>query len=187
MSFTAARPRQLNFGNPVLPISKNAIVLKESGVHNSYLRTSEAIDLLVIVLSISLSWLLPLPWPGPQNFWLNLLIGGLLVIPAVWLIIRCKKDLGIEGQKSEPGFTTTTLVTTGIFANTRNPIYLASLILYAAAGFIFQTLWPLALIPLAALVFYRWMIRPEEQFLAEQFQDQYREYCARVGRWWTFK
>lgn len=161
--------------------------MKEPSVHNSYLKTSEAIDLLVIALSIMLSRMLPLPWPGPQSLWPNLLIGFTLSLPAVWLIVRCKKDLQAFGQKSDPGFATSTLVTAGVFAKTRNPIYLASLILYAAAGFMFRATWLFILIPGAALIFYFWMIRPEERFLAQQFQDQYREYCTRVGRWWTFK
>lgn len=161
--------------------------MTEGGVHNSYLKTSEAIDFLVIVLSVSLTQLLPLPWPGPQGLWPNLFIGLFLSAPAVWLIIRSKKDLDSAGQKSEPGFATTTLITTGIFSRTRNPIYLASLILYAAAGFVFSTPWPIILIPPAAIVFYLWMIRPEERFLAKEFPQQYQQYCSRVGRWWTFR
>lgn len=161
--------------------------MKESAVHKSLLRTSEAIDLLVIVLSIGLAQLQLVSWPGPQSLWPNLLTGIMLAIPAIWLIVRSRKDLQAFGQRAEPGFPTTALVTGGIFARTRNPIYLASLILYAAAGFIFRSVWPLILTPFAALVFYYWMIRPEERFLARQFQDEYREYCASVGRWWTLK
>ena len=161
--------------------------MNKNGVHNSLLKTTEAIDILVIVLCIVMSQLLPLSWPGPQALWPNILISTCLAIPGVRLIIRSRRDLETAGQKAEPGYTTTDLVTTGIFARTRNPIYLASLILYVAAGFAFRTLWPIILVPLAALVFYYWLIRPEEQFLSTEFGEAYQAYCSRVGRWWTFK
>lgn len=75
------------------------------------------------------------------------------------------------------------LITTGVFRLSRNPIYLADLLLLAAfavwLGNGFNAAW------LAAFVWYinRFQIAPEEQALTARFGDDYVAYCARVRRW----
>lgn len=76
-----------------------------------------------------------------------------------------------------------TLVTSGIFRVTRNPMYLAlALALTALAVWIG---FPWSLIGVAAFVVYidRFQIRPEERVLTARFGDEYRKYQARVRRW----
>jgi protein-S-isoprenylcysteine O-methyltransferase Ste14 len=77
------------------------------------------------------------------------------------------------------------LVTRGIFARSRNPIYLGLTLL--AAG-VFLALGRLVLL-LVAGVFWSYfvhLVRREEQFLRERYGDAYRDYERRVGRWWSF-
>jgi protein-S-isoprenylcysteine O-methyltransferase Ste14 len=76
------------------------------------------------------------------------------------------------------------LITTGVFRFSRNPIYLADLMLLAAFA-----AWlgnGLNVAVLAAFVCYinRFQIAPEERALMERFGDDYAAYCARVRRWW---
>jgi protein-S-isoprenylcysteine O-methyltransferase Ste14 len=75
------------------------------------------------------------------------------------------------------------LVTTGPYAYTRNPMYLAWNMIYVAAALLANSAWLLALLP--ALIFFThfYAIKPEERYLDRQFGETYRRYCARVRRY----
>ena len=75
------------------------------------------------------------------------------------------------------------LVTTGIFRLSRNPIYLGDLLLLAALA-----VWLGNIVNLLLLVPFVWYINrfqiiPEERALADRFGASYVAYCARVRRW----
>jgi len=75
------------------------------------------------------------------------------------------------------------LVTTGIYRVTRNPMYLGlSLVLLAWTVFL-SSAW--ALLGVAAFVLYinRLQIAPEERALSQLFGSEYTAYQAKVGRW----
>ena len=88
--------------------------------------------------------------------------------------------LGID--RDQPG----ALVTGGIFGRSRNPVYLGLALL--AVG-VFLVLGRLVLLALALvfLVYFHFLIRREERFLAERYGEAYREYARSVGRWWTWR
>lgn len=75
------------------------------------------------------------------------------------------------------------LLTTGIFAYSRNPIYLGMLILLCAWT-LFCSDW-IALI--APIIFFVWMnilqIPVEEFYLQRHFGENYNVYCEKVRRW----
>jgi len=74
------------------------------------------------------------------------------------------------------------LTTSGPYAWTRNPLYLGSFLL--GVGFaVMSGSWVAAsLIILPSLVVYPNVIHNEEAHLARLFPEQFREYCARVPR-----
>jgi protein-S-isoprenylcysteine O-methyltransferase Ste14 len=78
---------------------------------------------------------------------------------------------------------TTSLVTTGIFRWTRNPMYLGLATALVAWAAFLSAAWPL--LGPALFVFYvnRFQIRPEERVLAELFGAEYKSYALRVRRW----
>lgn len=76
-----------------------------------------------------------------------------------------------------------TLVTSGVFRMSRNPIYLAMLLILIAWG-----VWlgnPAALLLSAGFVGYmnRFQIAPEERALRENFGDEFIRYRQQVRRW----
>jgi protein-S-isoprenylcysteine O-methyltransferase Ste14 len=78
---------------------------------------------------------------------------------------------------------TTSLVTTGIFRWTRNPMYLGLVIaLVGWAGFL-SAAWPLLGPVVFELYVNRFQIRPEERVLTELFAVEYTNYARRVRRW----
>lgn len=76
-----------------------------------------------------------------------------------------------------------TLLTGGVFAVSRNPIYLGDLLVLLA-----YALWlgqPVNLLWLAAFVWLlnHFQIRAEEAALLRRFGDDYHQYCQRTRRW----
>ena len=78
---------------------------------------------------------------------------------------------------------TSKLVISGAYRHSRNPMYLAMLLMLSGWG-VFLGQWPaLAGLPLFMLYMTRFQIIPEERALAALFGEEYREYARRVRRW----
>ena len=76
------------------------------------------------------------------------------------------------------------LVDTGMFAHSRNPLYLANLWLFLGLAIVHGG-WAMYLIVLPFFLFaYTCIIAAEERYLRERFAGAYAEYCRRVPRWW---
>ncbi|MEO6986903.1 MAG: isoprenylcysteine carboxylmethyltransferase family protein [Paralcaligenes sp.] len=81
-----------------------------------------------------------------------------------------------------PG-SASTLVTSGIYRLTRNPMYLGILlVLIAWAIFLGNGLSLLFAFALAMYI-HRYQIRPEERFLQEKFGADFARYKAKVRAW----
>ncbi len=78
---------------------------------------------------------------------------------------------------------TNSLVTSGLYTYSRNPMYFGMLLLLI--GFAFWLGNPVTVVIPALFVWYitRFQIKPEEKVLGELFGDQFTQYCARVRRW----
>jgi protein-S-isoprenylcysteine O-methyltransferase Ste14 len=79
--------------------------------------------------------------------------------------------------------TATTLVTSGVYRYTRNPMYLGMLVLLLAWATYLSA--PVALVGTVVFWLYigRFQIRPEEKALAALFGSTFTEYSSRVRRW----
>ncbi len=125
-----------------------------------------------------------LPWGGfafefqtPAAL-LLLAIGLLLALVAVVQFIAAKTTI----NPLRPA-NASTLITTGVFAISRNPIYLADLLLLAALAVWFGNALNIALLALFVWYINRYQIAPEERALAQLFGEAYAAYRARVRRW----
>lgn len=78
---------------------------------------------------------------------------------------------------------TSSLVSSGIYAYTRNPMYLGFLLILSGWACFLAS----ALAPIGVGVFVQYMnrfqIKPEEQALADLFGDTYHTYQSNVRRW----
>lgn len=113
-----------------------------------------------------------LDWGG------ELLIGAglFLMAAAVFEMVKHKTTV-IPHQEAD------TLVQTGIFAFSRNPIYLGDTLVLCGAVFYWSA--PLALIFVPIFI---WIIRvrfifPEEERLAAKFGEAFDDYCEMTRRW----
>jgi protein-S-isoprenylcysteine O-methyltransferase Ste14 len=75
------------------------------------------------------------------------------------------------------------LVTAGIYAYTRNPMYLGMLLLLFAWAAWLAHAFALLLAALFVPYMNRFQIQPEERVLAARFGDDYAAYRRRVRRW----
>lgn len=75
------------------------------------------------------------------------------------------------------------LVTGGIFAASRNPLYVGNFLLLLGVIILSDNLWVYVIGILLSLTAYRAIVAAEEDFLQREFGEAYREYCASVNRW----
>jgi len=76
-----------------------------------------------------------------------------------------------------------TLVTTGPFKYSRNPIYVGLSLMYFGIGLLLSNLWILLLYPFVFIMMNVIVIEREERYLASQFGEDYLEYKKLVRRW----
>jgi len=125
--------------------------------------------------------LAPLP-AGWMPLWLRALGAAALVAGLVLGVVAILGFLRAQ-TPVRPTARAATLVATGVYRFTRNPMYLAAILSYAGLGLAWPALWLVLLTPPMALALDRLAIRREERHLQARFGDAYRAYCARVRRW----
>lgn len=77
----------------------------------------------------------------------------------------------------------TSLQTKGIYAFTRNPMYLSLLLLYCGLAFLLGNWWTFVLLLFLIAVIQLYVIRREEGYLHAAFGEQYDTYRKNVRRW----
>jgi protein-S-isoprenylcysteine O-methyltransferase Ste14 len=105
-------------------------------------------------------------------------VGGIVSTAGTWSFRRAKTTVNpLHPERAS------SIVTTGIYRYTRNPMYLGLLLvlagLFLALGDLSAALGP------AAFVWYisRFQVAPEERALQAKFGAEYVAYQARVRRW----
>ncbi len=118
--------------------------------------------------------------PGPL---IRLLTGGF--IGAAALIVTLKEAWQHEksGSNVEPWKPTTLILTNGLYAYSRNPIYVGMAVLYSGIAMAAGSWLSLVLLPISLLVIRYHVIAREEAYLEEKFGDEYLNYKASVRRW----
>jgi len=95
---------------------------------------------------------------------------------ALWLMGRHRTAL-------LPGDSTSTILDTGPFAVSRNPLYLGLIALDVALALLWPSFWALVLTPVGVAALWWGAIAPEERYLSAKFGAEYDAYRARVRRW----
>lgn len=113
------------------------------------------------------------------QFWVGLIVSisaALLASYGAWEF----KRLGTNVPPDKP---TLTLVTTGPYRFTRNPMYIGFLALLPGIGLIFSLEWALILWPTLALALHYGVVKREEAYLENKFGAAYREFLSKTRRW----
>lgn len=98
------------------------------------------------------------------------------------MILAARLFRGV-GTAIRPWNPSTALVLTGPYRWTRNPMYVAMTLIYAAISLLVDSLWPILFLP-ALLQTMNWgVIQREERYLEGLFGEEYRAYREQVRRW----
>ena len=110
------------------------------------------------------------------------LVGFLLMIIAARIQWLCgvKSFISISIQTME-------FKTTGIYARTRNPIYFSWWLSSIGITLTMHNVWLLILIPIQWVIITVVIRNTEEKWLYEIYGEAYKDYCARVNRWFPLK
>lgn len=107
-----------------------------------------------------------------------LMLCGAIAYPIALICMGHSWRIGID--RSAPG----ALITSGIYAFSRNPIYLCFDMLLFGSFLIQGTPFCFLLTSSIAIMIHGIILR-EERFLKEHYADEYCNYCSRVGRYFT--
>ncbi|WP_445504408.1 methyltransferase family protein [Microvirga sp. G4-2] len=136
---------------------------------------------LAILVGLALDWLVPLPflpadWPAG---WLGGPVSLLALVLGIWAVVTMTK----AGSNVPTNRPTTTIVESGPYQFTRNPIYLGMFLVLVGLAIAFDNLWLLLMLAPFALVIRYGVVACEEAYLDRKFGDVYRGYRSRVRRW----
>src|SRR5262244_4150532 len=136
---------------------------------------------LAVIAGLALDWLVPLPLlpAGLAAGWLGAMVFVLALALLAWAIVTITG----AGSTVPTNLPTTTIVESGPYRFTRNPIYLGMLLGLIGLAIAFDSLWILATLVLFYLVIRYGVVAREEAYLERKFGDVYLGYKSRVRRW----
>ncbi|MBS0184498.1 MAG: isoprenylcysteine carboxylmethyltransferase family protein [Nitrospira sp.] len=105
-------------------------------------------------------------------------VGSTIVLAGVLTFRRMKTTVNPLTPEA-----TTTMVTSGIYRFTRNPMYLGFLFILAGWAIDLSNLLAFAFLPLFVWYMNRFQILPEERALASKFSEPFTRYKRSVRRW----
>lgn len=131
-------------------------------------------------VGLLLRYLLPTPLLPRQT---SLLIGMVPLLLGLPILLLAFRQMIRNKTTINPGGTTTTIVSNGLYAHTRNPMYIALSLIYMGGCVMTSAYWGLLLLVPLLIVVQKGIIEREEQYLTHKFGDEYRRYKEQVRRW----
>ena len=141
---------------------------------------------LLYVAGIAAGWLAQRAWPLPITGHPSAVRTTLAVAFGLgWLALFAAAGGAFHRKRTTliPNRPATTLVTSGIYRFTRNPMYVSLVLLYLAVTLVLDSWWPLVFLPLVVIAVDRLVIRREERYLGHAVPGEYDAYRERVRRW----
>jgi len=116
---------------------------------------------------------------APLNLWLAgifiLLLAGFMIYMEVLFLLKKTNPF--------PWKPANALITDGPYAWSRNPIYVAMILIHVAGAFYYNSFWPLFTAVFTVAIMNRFIIPREEKHLEAKFGTEYINYKSRVNRW----
>ena len=134
-----------------------------------------------LLMGLTALWAPALAWPTQIRIGAGagiLTLGILIAVSGVVAFRRARttvNPLRPDGASS--------LVASGIYRYTRNPMYLGMLLVLIGWAVYLARPWALLVLPVFVAYMNRFQIMPEERELARHFGAEFQAYRARVRRW----
>ena len=167
-----------------------ALLLKRQGVQALNFGKTDKTDFLIPPFALFYFYLVfaaAFGWPAVsrQQFfnsaiisWVGVLLCLMGLALFLWSLVSFGRSFRVGIDKEHPD----QLVTTGIFAFSRNPIYTAFGVVLLGQFLIFSNWILLVYLVAAVWLFHRQVLR-EEEYLKQHYGAEYTEYCRGVRRY----
>jgi protein-S-isoprenylcysteine O-methyltransferase Ste14 len=157
--------------------------MTEQAAHKSRWAIAEIVFGIPFLISIAINFVVPFSLRQGILRQALIPVGIALIILGIGFIVLARREFAHFGQPTDPGHPTSTVVKTGVFSVSRNPLYLGSVIVIFGIALTLNILWTLVTLLLSIIICLYVLIIPEEQYLAVKFGDEFKEYTASVHRW----
>ncbi len=143
------------------------------------------IPVVLFAITMGAGWLLGVVAPVelPLSFVARLASGGALLAAGVLIGFLSLREMRRADTTAEPNSIPAALVTRGPFRFSRNPIYIADVLVALGLALMFASVWMTAGAIAFAAALDRLVIPAEERMLAAEFPDGYGAYRRSVRRW----
>ena len=142
------------------------------------------IALAAVLLGLALDWLMPAyVLTVLLTLTERLVIAAVLFAAGTALAFPALLGFRSAGTHVEPWKPATALVTDGIFAWLRNPMYVGLTLFLIALSLALASDWMLVMTIGFVAVIHFGVVKREERYLEAKFGDAYRAYKARVPRY----
>ena len=174
----------------VVMVLTRALLLRRQGVEAMNFGKTDKTDFLIPPFALFYFYLVfaaAFDWPAVsrQEFfdsgiiaWVGVLVCLMGLALFLWSLVSFGRSFRVGIDKDHPD----KLVTTGVFAFGRNPIYTAFAIVLLGQFLIFPNWILLVYLVAATWLFHRQVLR-EEDYLKQHYGPEYAEYCRRVRRY----
>ncbi|MEP2642015.1 isoprenylcysteine carboxylmethyltransferase family protein [Roseobacter sp.] len=113
----------------------------------------------------------------------TLLLAGICVGGGLMLALLAVIEFKKHKTTIIPHETPATLIQSGVFARTRNPIYLADVFILAGLCLYWDAVLALTLVPILVWILERRFIDPEEARMRREFRADFARYAKKTRRW----
>lgn len=157
--------------------------MKADSAHKSNWEVAEVVFGVPFLVGIALHFVAPLSLSQGSLRQALIPVGILLITLGVGIVVLARREFALYGQPTEPGHPTSKIVKTGIFAISRNPLYLGGVVVLLGIALSLNMLWAVVTLLVSMALSHYILIIPEEQYLAAKFGKEYEGYAASVRRW----
>ena len=113
----------------------------------------------------------------------TMLLAGLLVGAGIVLMLLAVMEFKRHATTIIPHQTPSQLIQTGVFKRSRNPIYLADLLIFTGLIFWWDAVLSLVLVPILFWILETRFVIPEEDRMRRHFRADFARYAQKTRRW----
>jgi protein-S-isoprenylcysteine O-methyltransferase Ste14 len=137
----------------------------------------------ILIAAFTLDYLYPQGHMARTASSLRYVASGIALLCAVLMLGAAANEMRKAKTNIPTWEPTLALVTSGVYARSRNPIYLAFVIALVGIGMLFNSDWLFVLLIPFVLIIHFGVIRREEEYLLARFGAPYADYMKRVPRY----